>query len=139
MAWPETVRKTDLKIDHYSGTGAGGQHRNKHQNCVRMLHKPTGLRSQCQDHKSREQNTRTAFRRLADKLVPLMKNKALRERYAAGLTRIRTYTADRHAVKDVRVPEKHFDYGDVLFGDGLQNVIVAVLVSDKEAPWKEQL
>lgn len=38
-----TIPKSDLKIEWYSGTGAGGQHRNKHQNSCRITHLPTGL------------------------------------------------------------------------------------------------
>lgn len=37
------VRDNDLQIEWYSGTGAGGQHRNKHQNSCRMTHIPTGI------------------------------------------------------------------------------------------------
>lgn len=38
-----TIPESDLKIEWYSGTGAGGQHRNKHQNSCRITHIPTGL------------------------------------------------------------------------------------------------
>jgi peptide chain release factor 1 len=37
-----TIREVDLRIEWYSGTGAGGQHRNKHQNSCRITHIPTG-------------------------------------------------------------------------------------------------
>jgi peptide chain release factor 1 len=35
--------ESDFRLDWYSGSGAGGQHRNKHQNCARLLHVPTGI------------------------------------------------------------------------------------------------
>jgi peptide chain release factor 1 len=38
-----TIPDSDLKIEWYSGTGAGGQHRNKHQNSCRITHIPTGI------------------------------------------------------------------------------------------------
>ena len=38
-----TISDKDLKVEWYSGTGAGGQHRNKHQNSCRITHIPTGL------------------------------------------------------------------------------------------------
>ncbi len=38
-----SIPESDLKIEWYSGTGAGGQHRNKHQNSCRITHIPTGL------------------------------------------------------------------------------------------------
>ena len=38
-----TIPESDLKVEWYSGTGAGGQHRNKHQNSCRITHIPTGV------------------------------------------------------------------------------------------------
>ncbi len=38
-----TIPESDLRVEWYSGTGAGGQHRNKHQNSCRITHTPTGL------------------------------------------------------------------------------------------------
>ena len=38
-----TIPESDLKIEWYSGTGAGGQHRNKHQNSCRITHIPSGV------------------------------------------------------------------------------------------------
>ena len=35
--------KKDFKLDWFSGSGAGGQHRNKHQNCLRLTHIPSGI------------------------------------------------------------------------------------------------
>ena len=40
---PSTIPESDLKIEWYSGTGAGGQHRNKHQNSCRVTHIPSGV------------------------------------------------------------------------------------------------
>ena len=40
---PSSIPDYDLKVEWYSGTGAGGQHRNKHQNSCRITHIPTGL------------------------------------------------------------------------------------------------
>lgn len=43
---PSSVRPlepSDLRVEWFSGTGKGGQHRNKHQNCCRMVHLPTGI------------------------------------------------------------------------------------------------
>lgn len=44
-----TIPESDLKIEWYSGTGAGGQYRNKHQNSCRITHIPTGViaKSEC--------------------------------------------------------------------------------------------
>ena len=56
-----SVTKKDLKIDYFSGTGGGGQHRNKHQNCVRMHHKDSGASSTGQSSKERKSNLKEAF------------------------------------------------------------------------------
>ena len=56
-----SVTKKDLDIQFFSGSGAGGQHRNKHQNCVRIYHKDSGARSTGQSHKERQANKDEAF------------------------------------------------------------------------------
>jgi protein subunit release factor A len=61
-----SVTKKDLKIDYFSGTGSGGQHRNKHQNCVRMYHKDSGARSTGQSNRERKSNLKEAFKRLTE-------------------------------------------------------------------------
>jgi len=60
------VTKKDLDITWYSGSGAGGQHRNKHPNCCRIQHKDSGTMVTAGEQRSREQNLRSAFRRLCE-------------------------------------------------------------------------
>lgn len=59
-----SVTKKDLEITYFSGSGGGGQHRNKHKNCVRMRHPASGAMTTGQDHKSRVQNQKEAFLRM---------------------------------------------------------------------------
>ena len=56
-----TITKDDFKIEYFSGTGKGGQHRNKHQNCVRLIHKDSGITVVCQNHRKRTANLKEAF------------------------------------------------------------------------------
>jgi len=51
---PASIQQSDLKIDWYSGTGAGGQYRNKHQNSCRITHLPTGIiaKSECRSRQN---------------------------------------------------------------------------------------
>lgn len=63
------LSKKDFKIEWFSGTGAGGQHRNKHQNCCRITHIETGLCAQGTEHRERTQNQREAFVRLAKRVI----------------------------------------------------------------------
>lgn len=59
-----SITKKDLKIDFFSGTGAGGQHRNKHQNCVRLRHSESGTIVTGQSYKERSANVGEALRNL---------------------------------------------------------------------------
>jgi len=59
-----TLTKKDFAVTYYSGTGAGGQHRNKHMNCVRIKHIASGVTTCGTEQKSRIQNKRVAFLRL---------------------------------------------------------------------------
>lgn len=56
-----SVTKKDLNITYFSGTGGGGQHRNKHQNCVRMKHADSGASVTGQSNKERKSNIKEAF------------------------------------------------------------------------------
>lgn len=61
-----SVTKKDLKINYFSGTGKGGQHRNKHQNCVRLQHPASGATVTGQSNKSRLANLKEAFNNLIE-------------------------------------------------------------------------
>jgi len=56
-----TIGKKDFDISYFSGSGAGGQHRNKHKNCVRLKHKDSGAIATGQSHKSKKQNLKEAL------------------------------------------------------------------------------
>ena len=56
-----SITKKDLKIDYFSGTGAGGQHRNKHQNCVRIHHPESGAIATGQSSRKRQDNVKQAL------------------------------------------------------------------------------
>ena len=61
-----SVTKKDLVITWFSGKGAGGQHRNKHQNCCRIKHPDSGVIVTGQNARSRKQNLEKAFLRLTN-------------------------------------------------------------------------
>lgn len=67
-----SITKKDLQITWFSGTGGGGQHRNKHQNCCRIKHLESGALVTGQEERSRKQNLQKAFRRLVEH--PTFKN-----------------------------------------------------------------
>ena len=59
-----SVTKKDLELSWFSGSGAGGQHRNRHKNCVRLFHPDSGVRVTGQSHKERNSNIREALNNL---------------------------------------------------------------------------
>ncbi|MCK5613187.1 peptide chain release factor-like protein [Candidatus Pacearchaeota archaeon] len=60
-----TLTKKDFVIWYFSGRGAGGQHRNRHMNCVKITHPESKVSGCGTEQRSREQNKRMAFKRLA--------------------------------------------------------------------------
>lgn len=117
MAWPQTVRKTDLKIDFFRAGGPGGQNQNKRDSACRITHIPTGLSAESRVHKQQAKNKEAAFRKLADKLVPLMKAAVNQPQDINRVTEvIRTYHEKRGTVKDHRNGKTH-PYSKVLNGD----------------------
>ena len=61
-------RKKDFRVDWFSGTGGGGQYRNKHPNCCRLVDKETGITTTGQEHRERPANLKSAFHKMVEKL-----------------------------------------------------------------------
>lgn len=59
-----SVTKNDLEVDWFSGTGCGGQYRNKHQNCCRIRHKDSGAIATGQSQRDRVSNFKEAMENL---------------------------------------------------------------------------
>lgn len=123
MAWPKDVRKADLRIEYFRGSGKGGQNRNKRDTACRITHKETGLSATAEEHKSQGQNRKAAFKRLTDQLIPLMKEAAQTPRPPASTERVRTYHEPRQQVKDHRISGRVWSYSDVLEGHGLGEIL----------------
>ncbi len=104
------VLDADLKIEWYSGTGAGGQHRNKHQNSCRITHLPTGIVATAQTRSrqnSLDQAKSTIFE-MVDNLVKGQYNNNIaydrKQQVGSGMRgdKIRTYRFQDDVVKDHR-------------------------------------
>jgi peptide chain release factor 1 len=102
------IPETHLKIEWYSGTGAGGQHRNKTQNSCRITHLPTGTVATAQT-RSRQNSLNLAMADIqhrVDKLVKTSYNSSIasdrRQQVGSGMRgdKIRTYRFQDDVVKD---------------------------------------
>ena len=90
------INKKDISIRWYSGTGAGGQHRNRTQNCCEVTHLLTGFKASGTESRSRKENERKAMDRLFEQLQDEKKVKEAERinqlrKQATENGRIRTY------------------------------------------------
>ena len=99
-----SATRKDFRVETFPAGGPGGQHQNKTDSAVRLTHKPTGISAECRSERSQHANKRTAFRKLAAKLVEWVKAQE-RERQGERERKretIRTYHAIRGTAKDHR-------------------------------------
>lgn len=92
------LKESDFEIQWFSGTGKGGQHRNKHQNCCRVIHKETGITATGTSSRSRQTNKKNALAVCRSRVERSLESDT--ERYRAGFERIRTYHEPDNRVVD---------------------------------------
>lgn len=129
------INSSDLRIDTFRASGAGGQHVNKTDSAVRITHLPTGVVVECQDDRSQHRNRDKAMQVLAARL----KDQQLREqqqkesdqrRSLVGTgdrsERIRTYNYPQGRVTDHRINLTLYKLGYIMEGD-MEELINALL------------
>ena len=95
------LTKRDFKLEWFSGQGAGGQHRNKHQNCCRITHIESGLTVNGTGSRSRVTNQKEAFTKLAKIVINWYKQgEANLEAAERPTETIRNYHEPRNEVLD---------------------------------------
>ena len=119
------IDPSELRIDVYRASGAGGQHVNRTESAVRITHLPTNVVVQCQNDRSQHKNKATAMKQLKAKLYELELQKknseaSLLEDSKADVgwgSQIRSYVLDQSRIKDLRTGIETGNTQGVLDGD----------------------
>ncbi|MFV9988816.1 MAG: peptide chain release factor 2 [Coxiella endosymbiont of Dermacentor nuttalli] len=119
------INPTELRIDTYRASGAGGQHVNRTDSAVRITHISTGIVVQCQDDRSQHKNKAQAMKQLRAKLYELEITKQREKQAALEASKseiswgnqIRSYFLDASRIKDLRTGIETSNVQAVLDGD----------------------
>ena len=119
------IDPSDLRIDVYRASGAGGQHVNKTESAVRITHLKSGVVTQCQNGRSQHKNKDTAMKQLKAKLyeIEIQKKRSQQdniENEKADIgwgSQIRSYVLDQSRIKDLRTNIETSNTQSVLDGN----------------------
>ena len=119
------INPSDVRVDTFRASGAGGQHINKTDSAVRLTHIPTGIVVQCQDGRSQHGNRDVAWKRLRSRLYDfeLRKQQEAQQKLEDTKTdvgwghQIRSYVLDQSRIKDLRTNYETSATQKVLDGD----------------------
>ncbi len=133
------INPQDLEIDTHRASGAGGQHVNKPDSAIRILHKPTGIIVECQDERSQLKNREKAMKVLRSKIHKMEMEKQAAEISSARKSqigtgdrseRIRTYNYPQGRVSDHRISLTLHSIDSILNGR-LDELIDALITSER--------
>ncbi len=131
------ISPSDLQIDTYRASGAGGQHVNKTESAIRITHLPTGTVVECQDERSQHKNRDRAMKILASRLYEAEREKQNAELAAERKSqvgtgdrseRIRTYNYPQGRVTDHRIGLTLYKIEQIMNGD-LDEIIDALITA----------
>jgi peptide chain release factor 1 len=134
------ISKSDLRVDTFRASGAGGQHVNKTDSAIRLTHIPTGMVVECQDERSQHKNRAKAMAVLQARLSSSMrqaqvKDEADHRRSLVGTgdrsERIRTYNFPQGRVTDHRINLTLYKLGEIV--EGALDELIQVLVTENQA------
>ena len=120
------IDSSDLKVDTFRASGAGGQHVNKTDSAIRITHLPTGMVVECQDERSQHKNRARALSLLHARLLAAERDRQAAERAAERRLlvgsgdrsqRIRTYNFPQGRITDHRIHLTLYRLEAVLHGD----------------------
>ncbi len=136
------INDEDLRIDVYRASGKGGQHVNKVETAVRIVHIPTGITVQCQDERSQHRNKEKAMKILRARLYELQQQQQQAEissqrrsmiRSGDRSEKIRTYNFPQNRVTDHRLQGevKNYPLKEILAGN-LDPLITQLQLLDRQ-------
>ncbi|MCD7776289.1 MAG: peptide chain release factor 1 [Firmicutes bacterium] len=132
------INPSDIIVETMKSSGAGGQHINKTESAIRIIHKPTGITVGCQTERSQLQNKETAMRMLKTKLYEIKENERVskiaadrRSQIGTGdrSQKIRTYNYPQSRVTDHRIGFTIYSLSAFLDGD-IDSMIDALTAAD---------
>ncbi len=135
------IKDSDLRIDTYRSSGAGGQHVNKTDSAIRITHLPTGLVVACQDERSQLKNKEQAMRLLKSRLLEMYQTQQDEAQASARKSmvgsgdrseRIRTYNFPQGRVTDHRIGLTLYKLEQFLDGD-MDEMFDALILADRTA------
>ena len=135
------INPSDLQIDTFRSSGAGGQHVNKTESAIRITHIPTGTVVECQDERSQYKNKDRAMKILRSRILEAERRKqneaiAGERRAQVGTgdrsERIRTYNYPQGRVTDHRIGLTLYKLDKIMNGD-IQEIIDACIAADQAA------
>ena len=135
------INPTDLKIDYFRASGAGGQHINKTESAVRITYLPTNVVVECQDERSQHKNKDKAMKILRSRIYEAMQEEqsakiASERKLQVGTgdrsERIRTYNFPQGRLTDHRIGLTIYRLEDMLNGN-LDEVFDALATADQAA------
>ena len=135
------IRPEDLEFDVFRSSGPGGQSVNTTDSAVRIIHKPTGIKIECQEERSQLQNREKAMRYLRARLLLRAQEEAAAKEAASRRSqvgtgeraeKIRTYNFPESRVTDHRVKVTVHQLQDVLAGD-IDAFVDALLAAERAA------
>ena len=133
------INPSDIKMEVFRSSGAGGQHINKTSSAVRLIHIPTGITVECQTERSQFQNRDNAMKMLRTKLYEIEKAKQDNEVASARRTqvgsgdrseKIRTYNYPQGRITDHRIGMSIYQIENFLNGD-LDEMIDNLIAADR--------
>ena len=140
------INPTDLKIDYFRASGAGGQHINKTESAVRITYLPTNVVVECQDERSQHKNKDKAMKILRSRIYEAMLEeqaaKVASERKMQVGTgdrseRIRTYNFRENRLNDHRIGLTLYSLEEIMNGN-LDEVFDALATADQAAKLASQ-